>query len=75
MNRLTVSLILLVAILLAFVVGVAVQAPGLIMAYLCLAPWIGIAVGRASIHIPNFRPAILDEHEVAVIEQLRGKRR
>lgn len=43
-----VALAVLLLLTAAMIVGMAIQAPGLVLAYLCLVPFAGIAVGRAS---------------------------
>lgn len=49
--KLGIPLFFFVALFLLFFVGLVSVQPGLSVAYLCLVPWVGIWVGRASVNV------------------------
>lgn len=52
--RLLVPLIVFLVLMLAFVVGLLSQLPGLTLSYLCLIPFAGIWLGRASVGLHGY---------------------
>lgn len=72
MKGLIASVVLLVALLLAAVAGVFTGAPGLMMGWLCLAPFAGVAVGwflsKAS---KERRAALLNDNEYKALQKYR----
>jgi hypothetical protein len=64
-----VSLVFFIAIYVAFFAGLFAQLPGLMLAFLCAAPPLGIWLGRMSmrVHLPTI--ALLNEKQKQVLSQ------
>jgi hypothetical protein len=74
MNRkLFIRLVFFVGLYIALVVGLFAQLPGLMLAYLCLAPFAGIWLGRASIGVLKGRFRLVSEREEHALRQLRER--
>ncbi len=51
--KLGIPLFFFVGLFVVFLIGLLAVQPGLAVVYLCLIPWVGIWVGRASVQRPK----------------------
>jgi hypothetical protein len=73
-RRFMIPLVLLIGLFSVFFIGLIAQQPLLTVSYLCLAPWIGIWVGRASVGIfQRTRVAVLSAQEAERLRTMRQR--